>query len=214
MRQHVVCRTASAVVLSLLAIPVFGALSVSISGSEVTASGLTPGAGAIFFSVAHEPHLAYFEIRKVAQYVADEDGDGIVAFTAAAVVPWNAVWLVVDAKNGALAAGTRDGVTDRSTSQRRTVAKKDAAGEWVQLSHERSWLELLVVRPGDAAWTLTAMRGGAADVERKGGAAFDTPVELFRGLTPQAQELKRLKKDDVVVAIDPQRVEYFVFEVE
>ena len=58
------------------------------------------------------------------------------------------------------------------------------------------------------------MRGGAADVERKGGEVFDTPVELFRGLTPAAKDLKRLKKDDVVVAIDPQRVEYFVIEVE
>lgn len=203
-------------VLSLsLALSAEGQFTAAISERTVTARGLTPGGGAVFFSVAHEPHLAYYTIRRVAEYVEDADGDGIVSYTAAEPIPYAMVWLVIDVDGGVIAAATLDdSVRERSTQERLTVPKKDIAGEWAQLTSERSWLEMVVVRPKKLAWELTVMRGGAADVDKRGEQVFDTPLALFRPLSPGATALKHLKKGDLVVAIDPERLEYFIVGVE
>lgn len=198
----------------LLVLSAEGQLGATISERTVTARGLAPGGGAVFFSVAHEPHQAYYTIRRVAHYVEDEDGDGIVSYTAAEVIPYASVWLVIDVDAGTTARAELDGSIERSTQERLTVTKKDAAGEWAQLTSERSWLELVVVRPKKLAWELTVMRGGAADVDKRGEQFFDTPLDLFRPLSPGAPALKHVKKGDLIVAIDPERLEYFVVGVE
>lgn len=202
-------------VLSLsLVLSAEGQFTAGISERTVTARGLTPGGGAVFFSVAHEPRLAYYTIRRVAHYVEDADGDGIVSHTVAEPIPYAMVWLVIDADAGTIAAATLDDSAQRFTQERVTVAKKDVAGEWARLTSERSWLEMVVVRPKKLAWELTVMRGGAADVDKRDERFFDTPLELFRPLSPGAPALKHLKKGDVLVAIDPERLEYFVVGVE
>jgi hypothetical protein len=195
-------------------LPLHAAITISIDGRTVTAQGLTPGGGAVLFSVGHEPQIAYTSIRRVAEYIADDEGDGVVSYTAAADVPWKSVWFVVDAATGRYAAGTRAESRDRLTTERRSRVRGNANGELSVLVHERPWLELLVIRPGGDVWELTAMRGGAADREKLPGPDYATAVGLFRPIRSGARPLERLNQGDVVIAVDPEEVEYFVVTVE
>ena len=193
-------------------LPLHAALTVSIEENSVKAEGLTPGAGAVFFSVGHEPHLAYFSIRRVARFVADADRDGTVTLSDVSV-PWKSIWFIVDGVTGTYTVAMPAGFEGSMAAERRTVAKKDTKGDWSELVHERPWLELLAVGRDGAVRELTAMRGGLADLTKNSRGDFSTPVELFRGVTPDAKTVKHLSKGDVLIAIDPEELEYFVVEV-
>lgn len=195
-------------------LPLHAAITIVIDGDTVTARGLTPRGGAVVFSVAHEPNIAYYTIRRVAELVKDDDGDGVVAYTAAKPVSLRSVWVVVDLRTGAHGAASPEGFPERLSSERRSRAVRGGDGEWSRLAHERPWLELLVVRPGGEVWELTAMRGGAADVERTAGPDYYTPLDRFRPLTPGARPLARLTPADVIVAVDARTIEYFVLGLE
>ena len=189
------------------------ALTVTISNRSVTAQGLTPGAGAVFFSVGHEPHLAYFKIRHLARFIADDDRDGVVTCVLDYDVPANSVWFVADPVSGAYVQATPERFPRVLTGEARSLPRKDANGDWSALLHERQWVELLLIAK-EGTYELTAMRGGAADVEKKKGSHFATPIELFRAVTPEAKSLKHLSKGDVVIAIDPDQLDAFVVEIE
>jgi hypothetical protein len=189
------------------------ALTVTIGQRSVTAQGLTPGAGAVFFSVGHEPHLAYFKFRRLARFVADDDRDGMVTCALDYDVPRNSVWFVADPAAHTYVQATPEQFPRVITAEARSLPRKDANGDWSALLHERQWLELLLIAK-EGVYELTAMRGGAADVEKKNGTHFATPIELFRAVTPGSKSLKHLGKGDLVIAIDPHQLDAFVVEIE
>jgi len=202
------------VFLLCVASPLHAAITVAIEGPSVTAQGLTPGGGAVFFSVGHEPHNAYYSIRRTATFVPDDERKGVVAYTSAADIPRKSIWFVIDVRTGRYAVATPSEFPIRTATERRSRATKDAAGEWSRLVHERPWLELLVIRPGGDVWELTAMQGGVADPDNAGGPDFAMPVGLFHALTPATRPLQQLTPGDVVVAIDPKEIEYFLVGVD
>ena len=199
--------------LCCAAIPVSAAITVDIDDQRVTATGLTPGAGAVIFSVGHQPHFAYYSLRRVVEFVSDEDRDGVISYATKAAVPVKSVWVIVDAATGRHSIASPAGSRNRVTGERLSWIGRDADGQSTRLLHDRSWLELLVVRPGRGAWELTAMRGGYADVERRPD-EFLTPLHLFRPVLPGGAKLERLVAGDIVIAIDPNAVEYFLLKAE
>lgn len=202
------------VVCGLIAVPASGAITVSLGTDSITAEGLTPGAGAVVFSIGHEAHRAYYTTVRIAEVVPDGDGDGRITYKPARPVAWKSLWFVVDARSGAWAVARPEGFPDRLTARRTSRPKRGAGTEWSELEHERGWLELLLIRPGGDVWTLSAMRGGDAHVDRSNAHQYRTPVEKFVPLTPNARPLKHLSRGDVVIAIDAKLVEYFLMEAE
>lgn len=197
------------ILLAAAALPVAATMNISIDGSVVTARGLTPGGGAVFFSVAHRARGYAFDIEQVAEFIADADRDGVVTYTAKKDIPWKSIWFVVDSRTGAYEITTPEGFTDRRNDAGKSRVARDAAGEWSRFEHERGWLSLMVIRPGGEVWMQVAMRGGITEVERR-GSVFVTPADSFTALTPNARPLKQLTPADVVVAVDAQTIEYFV----
>jgi hypothetical protein len=191
------------------AMPMPAAMNVSISGNAVIARGLTPGGGAVFFGVAHRPRGYAFAIEQVAEFVTDDDRDGVVTYKAEKDVPWKSIWFVVDARTGAYEMAAPEGLSDRRNESRKSRVARDAAGEWSRFEHERGWLSLLVIRPGGDVWMQVATRGGITDVGRR-GPLFITPADSFEALTPNARPLRQLTQADIVIAVDMQTVEYFV----
>jgi hypothetical protein len=201
-----------ATILLVAALPMTAAMTMSIDGNTVTARGLTPGGGAVFFSAAHRPRGYAFAIEHVAEFVTDDDRDGVVTYTASKDIPWKSIWFAVDARTGAYETAAPEGLSDRRNDARRSRVERDTAGEWSRFEHERGWLLLLVIRPGGEVWMQPAMRGGTTDVGRR-GAVFITPADSFEALTPNARPLRQLTAADVVIGIDMQTVEYFVTRI-
>jgi hypothetical protein len=204
-----------AVFAVVVAVPLQAGITVSIQDHTVSAEGLTPGGGAVFFSVGHEYRRYYSSVRRVEKIVPDDDRDGKVVYRNDRPVPWKSIWCVVDLKTGAYAIVSPDGYPDRRVKDRASRRVHDASGV-EKLEHQRDALYMVVIRPGGDVWTLGVARGGYADdvKEFRGGGKYRTSLDKFRALTPDARPLNQLSPADVVLAIDPGSIEVFAVSTE
>ena len=178
---------------------------------EVTASGMTPSSTTIVFSVARErvPWMTKIVPRVAA--VADSQGTGIVTFNPGTEPSIPSVWAAVDTSTGAY-------VIDAPADYQPTQLAIDPASMTTSsalLTHPYPDLELLVVRPGVAAWYGRVFDGTESDI----GPPDDGRVEFrLAGLAhvwasgPATAALNTLEDGDIVIGIDPTSFHYFTFE--
>lgn len=172
----------------------------------VVVSGLTPQGRVVWFSLAKqvEGYMANFVPRQ--DLLTDTDGDGVVRFELGRTVPLQSIWVAVDLASGEAAVGTPEGFPLRDASAPPGHGRGEAGRpDWVETGREL--LQLLVVRPGLGAWTLTLGDGGENDADH--GADGRVTAALARlsavGASPAPPE--RFQAKDLVFAIDPDRME-------
>ncbi len=179
-------------------------------------AGITPKGQALGFSVARE--LADDDVATVVrrtQVLADEDGDGKVEWD---LEPRRAVAL--DLGGGRPRRPARwppprpEGYPLRLVSWRGGGLGRGGVGA-DQVRDARSFVEVLLVRPGQGAWQLTVADGSAQDADGRAdgklAAALDRlePVPGLPGITGPPS---RFDPSDVVVVIDPNRMELIVVQ--
>jgi hypothetical protein len=185
---------------------------ITFEKNTVVVTGVTAKGQAVLFGVARE--LAEDDVATVvrrSQVLTDDDSDGTVRLDLGKDVPFRSVWVAVDLATGQFTEAAPEGYPLRLVSWKgsgieRGLARAD------QVEDDRSFAELLLVRPGMGAWQLTVGDGSSTDDD---GAADGRIAVALDHLTPvagTAEAPARFDPTDVVVLIDPNRMELTVVQ--
>lgn len=192
--------------------------AVTVSGRHVLAEGITPHGKAVFFGISRGDtgYGGGVGVRVTKTVMADDDGDGRIDLDAGYDIPGRAVWAVVDFDNGqyALAAAPEFDIEERRLQP--GALKNDESGGLAFVSDARARVALLVVRPGKGAWYNLGFLGGAGDARKDPLGEYLTLA--FADGTSIAGERqdpapRHLKNGDVLIGIDPGRLDIFTMAV-
>ena len=178
---------------------------ITVGTDRVTVSGVTPKGEVVFFgrSVTYRGGVPLLERHALVE--ADADGDGVVTHLVDAV-PHYSVWVAVDAETGAYAVRTAAGtepvlIVLPPGSWRENVAGTDVP---------RAWIDFLLVRPKKGAWVLDVMQGGARDGDGRNDASLRLRTSAMQPLLGKEAPPPQAINKDVLVLIDPRRLEVSV----
>ena len=189
------------------------ALVLTASETEIRVTGITPGSTAVLFGLVLGNHRGYSLQYTVEELLIDADGDGMVTFSPLRGVPLRSIWTTVDLANGARGVGVRPDYPLELIAFPFDGVKRDSDETWSGLIQQRTSLEVLVVRPREGAWRISAREGGAGDQDRQNDGRLNIAFEGARQLSADSPKLKHLKNDDVLIGIDGNRMQLFLTTV-
>jgi hypothetical protein len=197
--------------ISLLILPSVATADpvISFGESSVKAEGITKSAKVVFFSVAREGQG--YRVRSVPrqEMVEDTDGDGAVSLDLGAAVPFRSIWAAVDLASGAFAVASPDGYTPVRLDFPLAGLRGQANGKPDRLDDRRYSLEVLVARPGEGAWRLSLGDGDADDEDKVSNGRIEWAVAKGRAVKGEAAAPRDFNPGDVVIAMDPNRMEFY-----
>jgi hypothetical protein len=173
---------------------------------------VSPGGAAILFAGAQH-RRDYVRYTRWQQALIDDDRDGVVELEVAAGVPFESVWIAVDATSGRLATAVSPGSRFEALAFPRSVLRKHADGGVDRYESARGAVDLLIVRPHVGAWVVYAADGEPGDADRQRNGRTTVVFGEARSLTGRAPAPQRLTPHDVVVAIDVRRLQYYLTEI-
>lgn len=197
-------------ITAMVALP-GAAMTLTVDAGGVTVRDVTAGARVILFGVGREPLGDRSAIRRWTEVVADEDRDGSIRFSAS--VTSKSIWVAVDLDSGERVSATGPGYPRREVTAGFGV-KRNNAGQLSKLENARGVAELLIVRPKRGAWRLSAMKNSLEDDARDNPGSMRLDVSSFHAVDGVASEdLRHLKRGDVLAMIDPRRMQFYVVQV-
>jgi len=200
-----------AVAGALLAAPCLWAVpAITLSQRIVSVSGITPGAEVAWLSVAREIEDNSARVVRRGGSVLDDDKDGTVRWEIDRGVPWQSIWAAVDLASGAVALATPDGYPLRDVTPQHPGHGNGLAGRQDWDVDDRAIVHLLIARPGGGAWTITTGDGGDDDASRPGDGRLVASLARLHALGAAPAPPERFNPRDIVIAIDPDRMEVFV----
>lgn len=179
------------------------ALTVRVEPQAVVASGVTRGGSAVVFGIAYDVAGAVPTRERIAIVVRDDDQDGVVRYEPPQGVPRIGIWGVVDLATGAAQLSARPGYRLVPFADPLEEALRGERGAGIErLERQSVSAEMLVVRPGAAAWSVSATEGGENDGDGVLNGNLVVPVDRLVALTPGTTAPARLQAGDVVLLID------------
>ncbi|MEM9292278.1 MAG: hypothetical protein AAGD01_11405 [Acidobacteriota bacterium] len=184
-------------------------LAVDSDLGQVSVTGATADGEVVLLAVERVRHLYWSEVRR-GDYRELADSSGDVLLTPIDGVAWASVWVAVDLATGDSVVATPAGYPLRQLSA--GTAAASVSGTSVNLTVAAA--EVVIVRPGVGRWIARLRDGGGGD----SGVAHDGSIQLaLVDLASAPQESTPLptgfSAGDLVVGIDPQRLEVFIQEV-
>jgi hypothetical protein len=181
----------------------FGPDLLSVAGIEGRPEIIAFGIG-----IGSHGHAAL--LRREVKTAIDDDGDGTVTFNVRKI-PTRSVWIVVDTLSGDYTIAT----PSREAPGVLSFPDEGWRGDQAHVEIERTYLEVLVVRPGPhaGAWTLRSADGGSNDSDgvsdRKIRVRLDR-MERLIGAEDQGPAYAIPK--DLLFVVDPQTLDLFASE--
>lgn len=191
-------------VAAALCAPVAQALSLRVEPDAVVVSEVTRGGSAVIFGFGYDGSGYVPTQVRTAVIVRDDDGDGVVRYEPPPGLSSRGIWAAVDFATGASQLGSRPGYRLRTLAEpiEKSLQKEDGSARRERFERDIASAELLVVRPGEGAWTLSAVEGGENDDDHFGNGNLVVPVERLTSLSPGGTPPSRLQAGDVVLLID------------
>jgi hypothetical protein len=198
---------AACLLLTAIALPAAAQqrLSLTTTHDQLTMTNVVKSGRVIVAGMTVQSENGMRRLRRFAEVLTDTDGDGQIEYAPEGKVPQRSAWAAVDLTNGSVATAGGPGLTEYLSPMPETAFKKDLNGLVDAFATGTSWLDLVLVRPGEGggAWRVHAYDGEAGDAD----AALDGKVKLFFDsgeplLVSFKSAPKHVKKDDVVVLID------------
>src|SRR5215203_5283914 len=189
--------------------------AITLQQRSVTVDGITAKGQVVWFSMAREvSEDDVATLVRRAEVQTDDDGDGRVVWDLDREVPLRSIWVAVDVATGRADAVSPAGYPLRKVSWRgRGLARDQVRSDRVE--DVRSYAEVLLVRPGEGAWRLTVGDGSEQDDDGAPDGKIAAALDRMRpvtGLAIEAEPPKRFGPKDVVVLIDPNRMELTIVE--
>jgi hypothetical protein len=186
----------------------------SLDTDSLAVTGVSAGAKVAFFGISRDVDPDdVATIRRTAEVVGDDDGDGTVALKLGRPVALRSVWIAVDLGSGDSDAAAPEGFRLKKVNfHGRGLTARSAGRDAIE--EGRPLVELLVARPGVGVWTARLGDGGPGDedgaADGKLAAALDRMEPLGGTRMPAPAQFE---KDDVVVLIDPNALEMTLVKV-
>lgn len=204
-------------VLCLIAIPLIAQngppLQASLTSDQLSFSNVTPGGQLVLFGASIRSERGMSTLRRFSEVLADGDRDGTVLYQPRGGVPFRSIWVAVDVRTGNHVVATQDGyeLIHQEVSAKDLKHDSDAA---VGLLEERLSVDLVLIRPGDGAWSLRAREGGNTDGDKMRDGRLTLLFGNAHALDPSfGKAPKHLKRGDVLAAIDTGRLELLTLTV-
>jgi hypothetical protein len=184
-------------------------LSVSLTDSTVQVDS-TPRSTVAVVGVAQEPANYLWRIASRRELLLDDDGDARLAYTPPHGVAFRSIWIAVDVASGASAMAVPPGFIAEEMHELAVGSGKAVETVAKTLDISRGRVEILLVRPGAGAWSLSAREGGPDDRDGTPNNRLRVhlqrllPLRLDYGAAPDA-----LREGDVVVVLDANRMQYW-----
>jgi hypothetical protein len=186
---------------------------ITFEKNAVVVSGVTAKGQLVLFGVARE--LAEDDVATVvrrSQVLTDDDSDGRVRLDLGKDVPFRSVWVAVDLATGQWTTAAPEGYPLRLVGWQGSGIERRATAPSDRVEDARTFAEILLVRPGLGAWQLTVEDGSGSDddgaADGKIAASLDRLIPVAGTVAPPA----RFDPTDVVVLIDPNRMELTVVQ--
>ena len=186
-----------------------GSIQISFTESAMRASGVSQGGDAIVFACTIGRYSGFQKLGRHAEVIHDADRDGAIELTIAKPTI-SSLWVVVDFTTGAYAVAAPPGLEVRSMNVPEHGWKKGRE----HFDLRRDYLEVLVVRPGEGAWTLSASEGGANDDDGNLNSVLRARLASMQRLhgADTAPRPPVIVPKDLLVVIDPHYLDYFASE--
>lgn len=145
--------------------------------------------------------------HQFAELLADDDGDGRIVFEPQGGIPLRSVWIGCDLGTGAVSVAAPEEYELDQAQLDVKALRHDGEGLVSFLEVEQVSVNLMLVRPGEGAWILRAYDGGRRDGDGQQNARLllrpedATPLAGITAAPP-----KKLRKGDVLIALDPFRM--------
>jgi hypothetical protein len=150
------------------------------------------------------------EINRRLEVVADEDGDGQVKLDQPMVQ--RSMWVAVDLATGDLDSASPEGFRLNKVNWRgRGVTNRPDGRDSVE--DARAFAEVLVVRPGTGAWILRLGDGSPEDADGAPDGRLEAALDRMTPLADSPAPPQRFQRDDVVVLMDPHKMEMTLAKV-
>lgn len=203
-RRHMVL--ALCLVLSGSPLPAFAALSVTIDGGTVLASGVTPGASVAWIGLSR-PDLEFETVYEAHRaQVVDSDSDGLVTLSPAAGVPWKSVFVAVDLANLAYAVVAPEGFEFPLTFLPVGFAPSEVSGPMDEMLLNLHRAEVLVARAGSGAFSEGGWDGGDTDGDTVANDTLMFSAGELDSLATAPTALTTFEAGDLVVVIDSEQM--------
>lgn len=193
-------------------------LRLEFEEQAIVISNVTPSETVVVFAIARDQYQ--MEAAHVVAHkflLRDRSGSGRIRFDFKRPFEPRAVWAIVDIATGrytivprgdaATMAIPGDGIPKPKRAMR---VRHVNAAEKSRVEIALPAAEVLVVRPGKGAWMSLVFDGGTDDDDqRPNGVVVSAAEKLKRLKTKDASTLDRIRKKDVVIAIDPLTLTWF-----
>jgi len=200
---------AAAVVVHAAAPP---PIVLTVAGSAITASGVTPHGSVYVFGITHEQRRFTPVVTRVEKRLTDDDGDGVARFDFGRSVPLLSVWTAVDLTDGRRASAAPGGEATPLVLRDDPFVANNGQLKHLVLSIRRG--HLLIVRPGVGVWGQVLNDGNRYDVDAANDGSMTGDVGLSVGAPGTTVPApSHFDKGDVVVLIEPLTLQVFTAQV-
>ena len=164
---------------------------------------ITPGAEAVYYSVAKERHGQITHRVTRTALLADDDHDGEVEIAMPDGVPLIGVWVAVDLRTGQAVASSPFMESARSSEIIRGPLLGENEPGVVELeSALQNPVNLFVARPNVGGWQGYVGDGAEHDTDGATDGVIVADLGAMHPLEPEMGELGTLGTRDIVVAVD------------
>lgn len=196
------------------AMPAAAALAGTLSSESLHIQGVSPGTSVALIGAAREPASYISRLASYREILTDNDRDGVIQYTPPRGVAFTSMWVVVSLASGEVALLTPEGFPRVQMKQRGAGRGKAVEAIAGSLDIGRNEVAMLIVRPGEGAWTITARDGNSADRDGRANGRLRLDLSKLQRLAGAAPNPPHaLKNGDVVAVLDIESMEYLVTTV-
>jgi hypothetical protein len=197
-----------AVILALTGRAAAAAPGFSFGPTALTVHGITPGGHAVLFSVAWENGDGPQLVRRES-VLPDSDEDGQVHKDLGKDIPEKSVWFAVDLENGERTVVLPAGSPLREVP----FLPQVIANSRDRLEMQRTFIQLVLVRPRVGAWGGRVRDGRKSDPDARPDGAVEVLLSSLWALGDSPSAPRTLEAGDILLIVDPDRDEFMAYQL-
>jgi hypothetical protein len=184
----------------------------SFQANTVVVANVTTGGKVVLLAQTLSNYHGSLRAQEERLVLTDDDRDGVVRYDLPYALPRRSIWVAVDFETGSYAIAGAPGYDVDLEPFPLASLNADAAGESEAIEEERREMRIVVIRPGNGAWSIVKSQSpsGTPDDVKYGKLKirFDS-LQPFVG----TKALKQLKNGDTVVGFDARIMQVFATTV-
>jgi hypothetical protein len=189
-------------------------LVISLSGNTVHIGGVTPNGQVALVSVMREASRTMLVRMTDVQELLTDHGTGAIDFDLGRPVPARSIWAAVDLSSGRYMVTTPAAFPRQELPFPAKVLKNTPAADTDdELLNDHFVLYMLWVHVSQGsqagAWFTRVADGGSNDLDTGNDGRTLTRASQFEPLGASGAPPKKIKKDDVLVMLDPFEMQFF-----